>query len=94
MIEAYTDGGSTGNPGPAGAGVALYANRQLVCSLSISCGHSETSNVAEYIALILALVIVASFQVPRISVFTDSKLVANQVDGGWKINKQRLRTLN
>jgi probable phosphoglycerate mutase len=55
MITAYIDGGSRGNPGPAGYGVHIVEDDgSVVEELHESVG-TATNNVAEYRGLLAAL---------------------------------------
>ena len=55
MITAYIDGGSRGNPGPAGYGVQIVGDDgAVVAELYGSLGNA-TNNVAEYNGLLAAL---------------------------------------
>ena len=55
MITAYIDGGSRGNPGPAGYGVHIVEDDgSVVAELHESVG-TATNNVAEYRGLLAAL---------------------------------------
>ncbi|HID72643.1 TPA: reverse transcriptase-like protein, partial [Candidatus Micrarchaeota archaeon] len=54
VMVAYTDGASSGNPGPMGLGVVLYKNDFRVEELSEYLGVG-TNNMAEYTAIIRAL---------------------------------------
>ncbi len=85
IIEA--DGGSRGNPGTAGSGAVVIdaATGQVVREIARYVGVA-TNNVAEYIALIAGLQ--AAIEVDaeaNLSVRMDSKLVIEQMSGGWKI---------
>lgn len=56
--------------------------KRLVC---------PTNNDAEYISLIRAMEEGILYGVEKLTVFMDSKLVVNQVNGRWKINYDHLR---
>ncbi len=89
----YTDGGSRGNPGPAGIGVQLLDDTGAVLD-EIARGIGETTNnVAEYTALIEGLRMALDQGVTDIEVFMDSELVVSQLSGRWKIKNERLRHL-
>ncbi|MDQ3659799.1 MAG: ribonuclease HI family protein [Actinomycetota bacterium] len=89
----YTDGGARGNPGPAGIGVVLQDSEgSVVAEIGEGIGHA-TNNVAEYRALISGLEIALEHGCTELEVRIDSKLVAMQVQGRWKIKSDSLRTL-
>ena len=85
IIEA--DGGSRGNPGTAGSGaVVIEAETGRVIREIARYVGVATNNVAEYIALIAGLQ--AAIEIDssaEIAVRMDSKLVIEQMSGGWKI---------
>ncbi len=93
MLEVYVDGSSLSNPGPAGAGVVIYRKGRVICQKSVYLGKT-TNNVAEYMALILALQEVLSMKDEEVSVYADSELVVQQVKGKYKVKNERLYTLN
>ena len=53
-----------------------------------------TNNEAEYLALIEGLKAVAEWKPDRVEVFLDSKLVAEQVQGRYKVKKAELQPLH
>jgi len=89
----YTDGGARGNPGPAGIGVVLEdGDGGIVAEMAEGIGHA-TNNVAEYRALIAGLELALERGCTELEVRIDSKLVAMQVQGRWKIKSDALRSL-
>jgi len=52
-LEIFTDGGCSGNPGPAAIGVVIKDGDKTIKTLSRAIGHG-TNNIAEYTALIVA----------------------------------------
>jgi probable phosphoglycerate mutase len=93
LIEA--DGGSRGNPGESGSGAIVVdrATGELLVEISEFIGVA-TNNVAEYRAL-LAGVTAALELDPHadIEVRMDSKLVIEQMSGGWKIKHPDMQAL-
>lgn len=87
--ELFIDGASSGNPGPAAIGVVLRSGR-LKKELSKYIGVA-TNNVAEYLALTYGLTICLFCGVKKIVVKTDSQLLANQINGIYKIKNKNLR---
>ena len=89
----YTDGGARGNPGPAGIGVVLEDSEgEVVAEIADEIGYA-TNNVAEYRALIAGLELALEHGCTELEVRIDSKLVAMQVEGRWKIKSDSLRSL-
>jgi ribonuclease HI len=80
-VTIYVDGSSRGNPGPAGIGVAIFAEDDQetpVYELSKYIGVT-TNNVAEYEAVIHALKWLITSDVPRATIKLDSELVYRQI---------------
>ena len=53
-LVAYVDGGSLGNPGPAGIGVVIDGAENGTIKITKPIGRQD-NNVAEYLALLEAL---------------------------------------
>lgn len=89
--QAYIDGASSGNPGDAGIGVVIYSpdGKEMVRE-SVYIG-STTNNVAEYEALKYALRRALDFSAKEIIVYSDSKLLVNQVKGSYKVRDEKLK---
>ncbi|HEY6796473.1 MAG TPA: bifunctional RNase H/acid phosphatase [Kineosporiaceae bacterium] len=93
VVEA--DGGSRGNPGPAGYGALVLdaGTGELLAETAESIGRA-TNNVAEYRGLIAGLqAAVAIDPRCRVEVRMDSKLVVEQMSGRWQIKHDDLRAL-
>lgn len=92
VIEA--DGGSRGNPGPAGYGAVVFdaASGAVLAERFDSIGVA-TNNVAEYSGLIAGLEAAAELNAERVAVKMDSKLVIEQMSGRWQIKNAGLRPL-
>lgn len=85
VVEA--DGGSRGNPGPAGYGALVRdaVTGEVLAEVAESIGHA-TNNVAEYRGLIAGLRAAAAIDsAARVEARMDSKLVVEQLSGRWKI---------
>jgi ribonuclease HI len=95
-VLVYFDGGSRGNPGPAGIGAVILdasaAPPRRLAAVSEKIG-TTTNNVAEYRALIAGLEAAASTPARAVAVRGDSKLVIEQVAGRWKVKQEHLRPL-
>ena len=93
IIEA--DGGSRGNPGPAGFGAIVrdQVTGEPLREISDSIG-TATNNVAEYSGLIAGLRAAAEIAPgAEVEARLDSKLVVEQMSGRWQIKHQDLRAL-
>jgi ribonuclease HI len=92
-ITAFCDGGSRGNPGPAGYGVFIQGpGGETVAELSDFLGRT-TNNVAEYKGLLAALDYALQSGHPRLRVVADSELLVKQIQGRYKVNSPDLRPL-
>ncbi|PLW74594.1 bifunctional RNase H/acid phosphatase, partial [Streptomyces sp. DJ] len=93
VVEA--DGGSRGNPGPAGYGAVVRdaASGEPIAEAAEYIGHA-TNNVAEYRGLIAGLRAAHGID-PRADVLVrmDSKLVVEQMSGRWRIKHPDMRPL-
>ena len=89
----YCDGASRGNPGPAGAGAALYDPQGKVQAQRGWFLGEATNNVAEYQALLLGLKLAEKLGVTRIQVFADSQLLVHQLNGHYRVKAAHLLPL-
>ncbi|MFD4710011.1 bifunctional RNase H/acid phosphatase [Streptomyces sp. NPDC058430] len=93
IVEA--DGGSRGNPGPAGYGSVVIdaATGETLAEAAEYIGVA-TNNVAEYRGLVAGLRAAHALD-PQASVHVrmDSKLVVEQMSGRWKIKHPDMRPL-
>ncbi|MFB8007359.1 bifunctional RNase H/acid phosphatase [Nocardia sp. NPDC056000] len=89
VVEA--DGGSRGNPGPAGYGAVVWdAGRDHVLAERKEFLGVATNNVAEYRGLIAGLEAAAELGAREVSVRMDSKLVVEQMSGRWKVKHEAM----
>lgn len=94
MVTAYIDGGSRGNPGPAGYGVRfLDEDGQVVHELRESIGRA-TNNVAEYHGLIAALRHAAAAGHRALRIRSDSQLLVRQMIGEYRVKNPGLQPLH
>ena len=92
-ITAYCDGGSRGNPGPAGYGVYIQDDEgAVVAELNRFLGR-RTNNFAEYSGLLAALEFATANDHPRLRVISDSELMVKQMKGQYRVNSPDLRPL-
>ncbi|MDS0295482.1 ribonuclease HI family protein [Halogeometricum luteum] len=80
----YVDGGSRGNPGPAGAGAVIVDSQDTqLARLGRPAGSRTGNNVAEYVALRLGLSeLLARYEPRSLEVRIDSMTVIRDVWGG------------
>lgn len=92
-VVVYADGGSRGNPGPAGYGaVVLDPDGTVLAERAAGLGRA-TNNVAEYSGLIAGLQAARDLGAAVVEVRMDSRLVVEQVSGRWKIKHPALQPL-
>lgn len=91
-VIVYTDGGARNNPGPAAAGVVITDASGHTTELKKFLG-SQTNNWAEYEAVALALAEAKRLGCAgcAVEVRLDSKLVAEQLMGHWKVKEPTLK---
>ena len=90
---AHVDGAARGNPGPAGIGVVIAdAGGTVVKEIGEPLGRT-TNNVAEYSAMIRALEEARALGCDRIAVYTDSELMAHQLNGRYAVKASHLLPL-
>jgi ribonuclease HI len=94
VIVAYIDGGSRGNPGPAGYGVRIeQADGTLIEEFHDSIGVA-TNNVAEYRGLLAALEWARVHGHTALRVRSDSLLLVQQMLGHYKVKHPGLQPLH
>ncbi len=92
-IVAYCDGGSRGNPGPAGFGVYIQDSAGKVLGELSQFVGIHTNNFAEYSALLAALEFAISNNHKNLRVISDSELMVKQIKGQYRVNSPELRPL-
>lgn len=92
VVEA--DGGSRGNPGPAGYGAVVFeaGTGEVLAERAEGLGVT-TNNVAEYQGLVAGLRAAAELGAEVVAVRMDSKLVVEQMSGRWQIKHAALKPL-
>jgi ribonuclease HI len=104
----WTDGGARNNPGPAGVGAVIatgslteYDAAAVVSTISEYIGQT-TNNQAEYKAMIVGLEWLTNYLTEReqplntvkVSLITDSELMAYQIQGRYKVKNGDLQPLH
>jgi len=88
------DGASRGNPGEAAIGVLLTDEHGNVVEEVSQLIGQATNNVAEYKALIEGARRALEYLPEEVIFLTDSELVANQINGLYKVQEPHLQYLN
>lgn len=91
--EVYVDGASRGNPGESGIGVLIISENGARREIRKYLGRG-TNNEAEYGAMIEALIHLSGEKSREATIHTDSQLVANQMNGNWKVKDPKLKALH
>lgn len=92
-FTAHCDGGSRGNPGPAGYGAVIEdSDGRVVARLSEFLGR-QTNNYAEYKGLLAVLAWAVANGARRLRVVSDSELMVRQINGVYKVKNPGLRPL-
>jgi len=92
-FKLTADGGSRGNPGPAGYGAVVTESGKIVAELFDVIG-TATNNVAEYNGLLAGLSHIHQLDAgATVEVAMDSKLVVEQMSGRWQIKHADMRDL-
>jgi len=92
-LVAHVDGGSFGNPGPAGIGGVIDGLSDGTIRIAKWIGRQD-NNVAEYIALMEALQCALGHKAKTLHVFSDSEIVVKQMKGEYSCRSPRLYSLN
>lgn len=92
-LITYTDGGARGNPGPAGIGVVIKnVDGDIIESYGKYIGH-QTNNVAEYTALLEAVISAQKLGATDLVCYLDSELVVKQMNRVYKVKNQNLASI-
>ncbi len=92
-VIVHADGGSRGNPGPAGYGAVVLDRSGSVLAERFAALGVATNNVAEYAGLIAGLEAARDVGASVVTARLDSKLVVEQMSGRWKIKHADLKPL-
>lgn len=92
ILRIFTDGAARGNPGLAAAGVVIFEGDTVIAEIREFLGE-QTNNWAEYEAVVYALKKAheLGLHTKPLALFLDSKLVAEQLSGNWKIKTPSIR---
>jgi ribonuclease HI len=88
--KLYTDGGSRGNPGDSACAYVICEMDGTVVEKSGSYMGVATNNQAEYYGMVKGLERAVDLGINKITLFSDSQLVVNQMNGLYKVKNQEL----
>ncbi len=89
----HVDGGSRGNPGPAGYGVFITDPQGRTLAKLKGALGSQTNNFAEYRGLIAALKYALEKKAANVTIIADSQLMVRQMQGHYQVKSESLRPL-
>ncbi len=93
-LFVHVDGSSRGNPGEASVGVVITDEKGRVIQQVGKVIGRTTNNVAEYKALIEGARLAVQHAPDDVVFLTDSQLLANQINGVYKVREPHLAHLN
>jgi ribonuclease HI len=93
IAKVFIDGASRGNPGPSGIGILILNDKDNEVKKISEKIKDTTNNVAEYQALLKAIIECKNLGFLSVSFFTDSELLSRQINGEYKIKDEKLKPL-
>ena len=86
----YCDGGSRGNPGPAGLGAVIYdEDKNILFEISEYLGVT-TNNQAEYKGVLQAIKKAKELKAKELTFYLDSELIVKQMNGQYRVKNRDL----
>ena len=92
-VKLFRDGACRGNPGPGGGGAVITDAEGRVLWEGREYFGFCTNNIAEYKALILGLKGALACGCKNLEIYLDSELLANQINGSYKVKNEKLKQL-
>jgi ribonuclease HI len=94
-LVIHIDGGSRGNPGPAGAGAVVQDknDNSILYKGGVFLGKA-TNNVAEYSGLLAGLAAAKELNATHVDLFSDSQLLVRQMIGQYRVKNAGLKPLH
>jgi len=92
-VDVYIDGASRGNPGISGLGVLIKDKEGNIHKIKRPLGII-TNNQAEYEALLTALSAAKELKKSHLKIYTDSLLLANQINRKWRVRNPKISILH
>jgi len=97
-LIAHIDGGSRGNPGPAGYGVFITKAGATPADPPVAELYGflgvATNNIAEYAALLALLEHAGALHPESLTIRSDSELLIKQMKGEYRVKDPKLRILH
>ncbi|CAD8144762.1 unnamed protein product [Paramecium pentaurelia] len=92
LYTLYFDGASKSNPGPAGAGIALFDKMKLIKEITQPLGK-QTNNVAEFLALFFGIRYTLNLGINYLECFGDSKLIIDGMNNKLNYKQKHLEDI-
>jgi len=92
-VNVWTDGASSGNPGPCGIGIVFEKPDGTAVGKYAEAVGDGTNNQAEYKAVIKAAEICVKWGVERFSLKSDSELLVKQLNGQYRVKNPSITGL-
>lgn len=92
--KLYTDGGSRGNPGESACAFVICKMDGTVVEKAGFYLGIATNNQAEYYGFMRGLERCRDLGIDKVSLYSDSELVVNQMNGKYKVKNQELAPLH
>jgi len=93
-LIAHIDGSCLGNPGEAGCGIVLETEDGDILEKSGRYLGHATNNIAEYQGLLHCLDLAWKRDAESLTVYSDSELLVNQINGNYRVKNARLMELH
>jgi ribonuclease HI len=93
--KLFIDGAARNNPGPAGVGIVIFKDEDLIEQHGFFIG-SKTNNQAEYLALLMGLIRIKQVMKSKdlLLILSDSELLVRQIKGYYRVKNTILKPLN
>lgn len=92
-LTAFIDGAARGNPGAAGAGAYFPPVGERPAGEHFESLGVATNNEAEYQALLLALKEAHRAHASHLTIYSDSQLLVEQINGRYRVKAENLKPL-
>lgn len=93
--KLFIDGAARNNPGPAGAGIYIVKDNEIFMQHGFFLGP-KTNNQAEYLALLLGLLLLKPLvqSGDKVHIISDSQLLVRQLKGEYRIKNVELKPMH
>ena len=93
-VKIYVDGSCRNNGSPeAIGGIGIIIEEAFEQSSISTLVEATTNNQAEYLAVRMAVEKAVEYKLKDIVIYSDSKLIVNQIKGFWRVNDLKLQEL-